>query len=474
MIIKTNFLIIPLFLLLSKYSIAQNYTLEDANKNFIFLMKSNLLDPIVQSDSNLSFNKAKEAFNNNDFTKAINIYNTILELNPEESIALFNRGLCYYKINDVIHCCADFHFSAYLDNPNALINYISFCDSEVDTISLKESGFLSPVDYTSVADSKNLFDTWPHYPGGKDSLLVFLINSLGSDYFRSNSCFTPERILVKFTIDENGLVSEPAVINVKSNFSFQKEINQIFSGMSRWEPASKNGIAVKCKYIIPAIFNNAFIRKADKYNSEGLSLYHEGKLNEAIVNFNKALFINENDYDALFNRGICLVKNNDTPNACIDWGKSYLILENQNIKNLIYKYCDSTIQYNGKNMQIDSLENSGMKNKIFTIVDEMPVFPGGEENLFKSFSKINYPRDARENGITGSVYVSFVIDSKGKVINTKVKKGIGGGCDEEALRIVNLMPDWIPGKQNGVNVNVQYILPIRFDIENKQKKDSKK
>ncbi|MEI6747602.1 MAG: energy transducer TonB, partial [Bacteroidota bacterium] len=69
-----------------------------------------------------------------------------------------------------------------------------------------------------------------------------------------------------------------------------------------------------------------------------------------------------------------------------------------------------------------------------------------------------------ESGIQGTVYVSFVVDSKGKVTDVRVLRGIGGGCDEEALRVVRMMPSWRPGKQNGQSVRVQFNMPIRFTL----------
>ena len=104
--------------------------------------------------------------------------------------------------------------------------------------------------------------------------------------------------------------------------------------------------------------------------------------------------------------------------------------------------------------------------QIFTIVEQMPSFPGGEEELFKYLSKnIHYPVIAKENNISGKVFVTFVIDDKGAVNDVKVLRGIGGGCDEEAIRVVKAMPPWKAGKQNGRSVSVQYNLPIFFNLK---------
>jgi protein TonB len=100
------------------------------------------------------------------------------------------------------------------------------------------------------------------------------------------------------------------------------------------------------------------------------------------------------------------------------------------------------------------------------IVEQMPEFPGGEEELLKYLAQhIKYPQIAKETGITGTVYITFVISSKGKVKDVKVLRGIGGGCDEEAVRVVQSMPDWKPGRQNSQNVPVQFNLPVKFVLQ---------
>jgi len=104
--------------------------------------------------------------------------------------------------------------------------------------------------------------------------------------------------------------------------------------------------------------------------------------------------------------------------------------------------------------------------EIFLIVEEMPGFPGGEAQLVKYLGdNIKYPAIARENGITGTVFVTFVVGPDGQVKDVKVLRGIGGGCDEEAKRVVMAMPKWKPGKQRGKTVSVQYNLPIRFTLK---------
>jgi len=107
-----------------------------------------------------------------------------------------------------------------------------------------------------------------------------------------------------------------------------------------------------------------------------------------------------------------------------------------------------------------------VEEEIFTIVEKMPEFPGGLEALFTYFSQnMEYPDMAKDAKIEGKVYLTFVVDRDGGITGVKVLRGIGGGCDEEAVRVVKNMPRWNPGKQRGKPVRVQYNLPINFILK---------
>lgn len=119
--------------------------------------------------------------------------------------------------------------------------------------------------------------------------------------------------------------------------------------------------------------------------------------------------------------------------------------------------------------QTDSAKTPSME--IFTIVEVQPQFIGGEKALMKYLkNNIVYPIDARKRNIQGTVYISFVVEPDGSISSVKCLRGIGGGCDEEAMRVVKMMPNWKPGLQRGTPVRVQFNLPIRFIL----KKDAKK
>jgi protein TonB len=112
------------------------------------------------------------------------------------------------------------------------------------------------------------------------------------------------------------------------------------------------------------------------------------------------------------------------------------------------------------------VEEEVVEQEIFQIVEEMPAFPGGEAKLMEYVGKnIKYPQIARETGIQGRVFIGFVVEPDGSVSNVKLLRGIGGGCDEEAMRVVKSMPKWKPGKQRGKAVRVSYMLPVNFKLQ---------
>ncbi|AEE51097.1 TonB family protein [Haliscomenobacter hydrossis] len=107
--------------------------------------------------------------------------------------------------------------------------------------------------------------------------------------------------------------------------------------------------------------------------------------------------------------------------------------------------------------------------EVFKVVEQMPSYPGGQGDLLKFLgTNINYPKAAKDAGIEGMVVIQYIIEKDGSISNAKVVKGIGAGCDEEALRVVNAMPNWVAGKQRGQAVPVQFNLPIRFKLDDKK------
>ena len=106
-----------------------------------------------------------------------------------------------------------------------------------------------------------------------------------------------------------------------------------------------------------------------------------------------------------------------------------------------------------------------VEEEVFLVVEDDPEFPGGLSALSQYLaSNIKYPQLAKENNITGKVFVSFVVEKDGSVVQVKILRDIGGGCGAEAVRVVKAMPKWKPGKQRGKPVRTQFNLPVDFSL----------
>ncbi|WP_081867917.1 energy transducer TonB [Hymenobacter sp. IS2118] len=120
---------------------------------------------------------------------------------------------------------------------------------------------------------------------------------------------------------------------------------------------------------------------------------------------------------------------------------------------------------------VEAFEPGGLASPVVSLVpaavyftaDEMPAFPGGDAALVKFLArKLNYPAAALDRNLSGKVYLTFTVDPEGRLHNPRVVRGLGSGLDEEALRLVRLMPWWNPGKINGQPVWVTLTMPIGF------------
>ena len=133
---------------------------------------------------------------------------------------------------------------------------------------------------------------------------------------------------------------------------------------------------------------------------------------------------------------------------------------------IFFKLDDGQLAKSVKKEKANNPDMTPDKNGVYQIVEEMPKFPGGEDALMDYVSKnVVYPKEAQEKGISGRVFVGFIVEKDGSVSDVKVLRGIGGGCDEEAVRVISGLPKWKPGKQEGKPVRVSYQMPINFKLQ---------
>ena len=115
-------------------------------------------------------------------------------------------------------------------------------------------------------------------------------------------------------------------------------------------------------------------------------------------------------------------------------------------------------KYEDSSAQEDSVRS-------FTSIDVLPQFPGGQQGWAQFLMQnLKYPEEARKKKIMGRVLVQFVVEKDGSLSDMKILRGIGGGCDEETVRVLQLSPKWKPGVQNGRTVRVSYVMPLSFRL----------
>ena len=108
-------------------------------------------------------------------------------------------------------------------------------------------------------------------------------------------------------------------------------------------------------------------------------------------------------------------------------------------------------------------QSKAQDDAVYSMVSEQPSFPGGMQEMMKFISENRkYPAEAKAKDVHGKVIVAFVVERDGSLSDVKIRRGIGYGCDEEAIRLIKSMPKWTPGKQNGKAVRVSMMLPVSF------------
>lgn len=124
---------------------------------------------------------------------------------------------------------------------------------------------------------------------------------------------------------------------------------------------------------------------------------------------------------------------------------------------------DDLIAYIG---DFTSYNEEDRENITFEVVEQMPKFPGGDSALLRYLAEnVRYPSRAQQNGLYGRVYVKFVINQFGEVCEVEIARGVHPSLDGEAIRVVENMPNWEPGRQRGVPVRVKYTVPINFVLK---------
>jgi TonB family protein len=213
-------------------------------------------------------------------------------------------------------------------------------------------------------------------------------------------------------------------------------------------------------------YTNSFAQKIDsvkvgnlKYN-QGVVKFEKKQYYEAHKLFELAYNYNNSDIDALYNMAICRYKLNDDLNACRIW---------KYIQSLGLNVADKMIINNCKYVdEVDFFTRYKLGQVLSdndSKLDSFPKYLGGADALLSYISKTPYPKEARENDITGKVYVRFAVDVDGKVVDVEVVRTSSYDIlDKTAVEHISNMKHWKPGIANGETVKVEFIIPISFNV----------
>jgi len=324
-------------------------------------------------------------------------------------------------------------------------------------------------------------DMMPQFPGG-DSVMNRFIKSVMRYPKMAIENGIQGTVMTTFVVDDDGTLHDIKLMKGGLGANCEDEALRIIDMMPTWKAGVMNGKTVRVQVQVPVIFD----LKSSGYHATknstapdvlrgsydaGVDWLQKGDFLSAIQEFNNALIYNPVDADAYYNRGAAGFKMQDTLHACKDWSMVALFGDTA-VFQVLRKHCGGMIRTNSSSFSVDD-SSVRESNRVYDFIEEMPEFPGGDVELMHFLqSHVKYPEDAKKKNSQGRVYVTFTINKLGEVTNPEIlrseKAGKSGSEDAslemEALRVVALMPNWIPGKLNGNPVNVRYNLPIIFTL----------
>lgn len=293
-------------------------------------------------------------------------------------------------------------------------------------------------------------DEIPEFPGGEDALMDYLTNNIRYPQKAADKGISG-RVYISFVIDTNGNVVQEKVL--RGIDELNEEALRVVKSMPQWKPGKNHRMAAQVQYNLPIVFNLSKRNpskpdansKFNSYMSIGKEYTQAGNYELAIVYFTKAIKENNISAEPYFHRASNFNELGFINAACSDWRKA---------KDLGSLDIDST---NLNKCFLDELQNHFQTQFQFMEDDDAGLIKYLNDNLA-------YPELAKSNHIQGTVKVLVSVDSLGKLTEAKVYRGIGGGCDEEALRLIRSINQWKPAYKEGIAVASEAFVPIRFRL----------
>jgi TonB family protein len=288
----------------------------------------------------------------------------------------------------------------------------------------------------------------PTFPGGERAMYDFVNENLKYPDV-CQQIGAQGTAYVQFVVDKTGKIRDVVVKN-KVHSLLVAEATRVVNSMSAWMPAEKQGKKINVRLTLPVQFKlsgNIFPLENDSITNETLSpdrqlVVLDGQILPYGFDNNWLNFSEIKSYELL------IPKSSD---------------EEKEFRLKFGPYSTRGVFVAVSKKYYNNIDNNG--NKIYDVIEQMPQYPGGEGELLKFInSNLKYPSIAQTQKIQGTVIVRFVVNSFGNTEKVEVLRGLSPECDEEAMRVIKLLKNWIPGKQNGEALSVHYTLPIRFAL----------
>lgn len=306
----------------------------------------------------------------------------------------------------------------------------------------------------------------PRFPGGEVKLMEYLSRTVRYPV-EAQKKHVQGRIILHFIIEKDGSVSNVRVAR-SVDPSLDAEAIRVVNSMPKWEPARQKGQSVRVRYTIPIQFRlqgnegivpDSKIDKAANTDKDVMVVGYDSKKQEKpIVEMQKRLVV-RGDINPLMiidGKEVTSLDNIDGNDIA-----SMTVIKNpESLKEFGEKGRDGVILITTK-----AHEKTSSGEDALEVVEEMPEFPGGVAELMKFLqANVKYPDDAKKAGKAGRVIVKFVIDKDGSISDATILRSVYPSIDAEALRVVNAMPKWNPGKVKGEPVKVKFTLPLSFSL----------
>ena len=301
----------------------------------------------------------------------------------------------------------------------------------------------------------------PRFPGGEIELMKFISRNVKYPA-EARDKHVQGRVILTFIVEKDGSISNVRVARPVDP-SLDAEAIRVVQSMPKWEPAKQRGQAVRVRYTVPIQFrlqgDNSVATDSKTSDKDVMVVGYDSKTQEKpIVEMQKRLVVRDDIKPLMIIDGkevtsLDNIDGNDI--ASID-----VIKNPESLKEFGEKGRDGVILITTK-----AHEKTSSGEDALEVVEEMPEFPGGVAELMKFVqANVKYPDDAKEAGKAGRVIVKFVIDKDGSISDATILRSVYPSIDAEALRVVNAMPKWNPGKVKGEPVKVKYTLPLSFSL----------